>query len=181
MNRLLSFLKLVLVLTCLMFATWLLSAALLPQGILRAYFAGRFSTLVGEMTVWKVFLANFLIGFLGVQFMNLFRVGKLPGGLFVLPVFWIIYGALLGTNSFVFADKPVPLSLSVLWTRTGFSELLAYTLGYEASRDWALWEQQGLWKARRLDGKSWTPTLQDWGYWGTGLLLLLFAVVREVG
>lgn len=133
------------------------------------------------MTFWKVFIANFLVGFLGVQFMNLFRVRKYPGGLYVLPVFWIIYGLLLGTNSFVFADKPVSFSIAVLWTRTGFSELLSYALGYEASRDWALWEQQGLWTAPQPRGKTWHPQTQDWVYWGIGLLLLVSAAIREVG
>lgn len=152
----------------------------LPEGVLRPFFSNRFSTVVGEFTFWQVFLANFLIGLIGAQFMNLFRVGKHAGGLFVLPVFWVIYGLLLGTNSFVYVDKPVPFSISVLWTRTGFNELLAYTLGYEATRDWALWDQEGFWKARRIEGKSWNPQLQDWVYWGIGLVLLVLAVAREV-
>ena len=111
--------------------------------------------------------------------MNLFRVGKYPGGIYVLPIFWILYGLLLGTNSFVFAGEPVPLSISVLWTRTGFNELLAYTLGYESSRDWALWKQQGLWKVNKLEGKTWNPQLDDLVYWTVGLVFLLIAVVRE--
>jgi hypothetical protein len=53
-------------------------------------------------------------------------------------------------------------------------------MGYEASREWALWEQQGLWQVRRLVDKRWQPNGQDWVYWGAGLLLLIFAVVREV-
>ena len=180
MSRFLAFLKLVLVLMALMFSTWYLSALFLPKEILRPFFSSRFSAVVGEFTFWRVFLANFLIGFLGVQFMNLFRVGRYPGGLYVLPVFWIIYGLLLGTNSFVFAGEPVAFSISVLWTRTGFSELLAYTLGYEASRNWALWKQQGLWKVNRLDGKNWNPQVQDFAYWCVGLIFLLIAVAREI-
>ena len=180
MSRFLAFLKLVLVLLALMFSTWYLSALLLPTGILRPFFSNRFSTVVGEFTFWRVFLANFLIGFLGVQFMNLFSVGRYPGGLYALPVFWTIYGLLLGTNSFIFAGEPVPFSISILWTRTGFNELLAYTLGFEASRNWALWKQQGLWKVYRLNGKSWNPQAQDFIYWGAGLILLLLAVAREI-
>lgn len=163
-----------------MFSTWYLSALFLPQGNFRPFFANRFSTVVGEFTFLRVFLANFLIGFLGIQFMNLFKVGKSPGGIFVLPIFWIIYGSLLGTNSFVFSGAPVDFSFSVLWERTGFNELLAYTLGYEASRNWALWEQQGLWKVSRINGKRWNPTLQDFAYWCAGLISLLVAVVREI-
>ncbi|HEX6384335.1 MAG TPA: hypothetical protein VF177_06675 [Anaerolineae bacterium] len=167
-------------LTLLMFATWFLSLTLLPEGVFRPYFSRLFSQRVGEFTFARIFLANFLVPFLGVQFMNLFRVGKHAGGLYVLPIFWIIYGLLLGTNSFVFADEPVPFSISVLWTRTGFSELLAYTAGYEALREWALWEQQGLWRTRRLVDRKWRPQAEDWVYWVAGLLLLLVAAAREV-
>lgn len=163
-----------------MYAVWGLSAFLLPEGIFRPYFIRLFATRVGEFTFTRVFLANFLIPFLGIQFMNLFWVGKALGGLYVLPIFWIIYGVLLGTNSFVFAEQKVPISISVLWTRTGFTELLAYTVGYEASREWALWDQQGLWRVRRIADRKWEPSLSDWAYWGAGLLLLVIAVVREV-
>ena len=180
MSRFLSFLRLALALTVLMFSAWYLSATFLPPGVLRPFFSNRFSTVVGEFTFWKVFLANFLLGFLSVQFMNLFRVGKHAGGLYVLPVFWVIYGLLLGTNSFVFAGAPVPFSLAMLWTRTGFSELLAYTLGYEASREWTLWEQPGLWAAPHRVERKWRSTVQDAAYWGAGFLLLVVAVAREV-
>jgi hypothetical protein len=180
MSRLLSFLKLVLMLTVLMFSTWYLGATFLPSGVLRSFFSNRFLSVAGEFTFWKVFLANLLLGFLGIQFMNLFRVGKHAGGLYILPMFWVIYGLLLGTNSFVFAGDPVPFSLAILWTRTGFSELLAYTFGYEASREWTLWEQAGLWAAPRLAERKWRPRAEDMAYWVAGFLLLIFAVAREV-
>jgi hypothetical protein len=180
LNRFLSFLRLVLALTVLIFSAWYLSATFLPPGVLRPFFSNRFSTVVGEFTFWQVFLANFLLGFLSIQFMDLFRVGKHVGGLYVLPVFWVIYGLLLGTNSFVFAGTPVPFSLAVLWTRTGFSELLAYTFGYEASREWTLWEQQGLWGAPHRAKRKWSPRIEDAAYWVIGLLLLAVAVAREV-
>lgn len=175
------FLGFILALTLLMYGAWFLSAQLLPEGLLRPFFAARFSNVVGEFTFWKVFLANLVVGFLGVQFMNLFRVGRHAGGLYVLPVFWLIYGLLLGTNSFVFAGTAVPLSLDVLWTRTGFGELLAYTLGYEASAGWAIWQQDGLWSAPRRIADRRRPTAEDLAYWIAGLLLLVVAVAREVG
>ena len=181
MGRLLRFLGLVLVLTLLMYSAWYASARLLPEGLLLPFFVGRFSAVVSEFTFWKVFAANLLVGFLGVQFMNLFRVGRYAGGLYVLPVFWLIYGLLLGTNSFVFAGTPVPLSLDVLWTRTGFGELVAYTLGYEASREWAVWRQEGVWSAPRLIADLRRPTAADLAYWTAGLILLIVAVAREVG
>ena len=179
-RRFVQFLVTVVILTSLLFGAWGLSASLLPEGIFRPYFSRLFATRVGEFTFWRVFLANLLLPFLGIQFMNLFRVGKLPGGLYVLPIFWILYGVLLGTNSFVFAEQKVPLSISVLWTRTGFTELLAYTAGYEASREWVLWEQHGLWRVHRLGDSKWKPSLSDWAYWSAGLLLLVIAVAREV-
>lgn len=179
MRRFLNLIGLVFVLIALMYATWFLSAALIPQGFFRPYFARLFSARVGEFTFLGVFLAN-LLPFFGIQFMNFFKVGKYAGGIFVLPVFWMIYGLLLGTNSFVFAGPTVPFSISILWARTGFNELMAYTLSYEATRQWALWEQLGLWRVRRLEDRKWSPQVQDWLYWVSGLLLLILAVVREV-
>jgi len=179
MRRFLNFVGLVFVLTALMYAAWFLSATLLPAALFRPYFARLFSARVGEFTFWSVFLAN-LLPFFGIQFMNLFKVREYAGGIFVLPVFWVIYGLLLGTNSFVFAGPPMPVSISILWERTGFNELLAYTLSYEATREWALWEQLGLWRVRRLEDRKWSPQVQDWIYWVAGLVLLILAVVREV-
>ena len=177
MNRLLKFLSLVVMLTALMFGAWLISGILLPEGLLRPYFSRLFDTRVGELTFMKILLAN-LLPFLGVQFMNLYKGHRWPGGLYILPLFWILYGVSLGTNSFVYAGQPVPFSVSVLWTRMGFTELLAYTTGYEATREWALWE--GFWRSRRINGKKWNPQIQDCIYWGVGLLLLVIAAWREV-
>jgi len=179
MRRLLSFLTLLVVLVILMFGAWYLSRTCLPAGILRGYFVRLFSMRAGEFTFWTVFLAN-LLPFFGVQFMNLFRVRKHAGGLYILPVLWILVGVIYGTNSFVFAAEPLPFSIPILWERTGFTELLAYTLSYEASRDWALWEQQGLGQVRRLGARRWSPQAEDMAYWFAGLLLLVFSVAREV-
>lgn len=177
MKRFLAFARLVVMLTVLLFGAWLLSAALLPEGVLRGYFSHLFAGRVGELTWIKILLAN-LLPFLGVQFMNLFRVGGRASGIYVLPVFWILYGVSLGTNSFVFAGERVPFSLSILWQRTGFMELLAYTLGYEASRHWALW--QGAWRVNRLSDHRWHVQAQDLIYWCAGLLLLILSAAREV-
>lgn len=179
-KRLVQFLVTVVILIALMFSVWGLSALLLPEGIFRPYFSRLFAARVGELTFARVFLANFILPFLGIQFMNLFRVGKVPGGLYILPIFWVLYGILLGSNSFIFAGERVPISISVLWTRTGLTELLAYTAGYESSRNWALWEQKGLWRVHRINERKWKPSLSDWVYWGAGLLLLVIAVAREV-
>lgn len=179
MSRLLGFLKLVVGLTLLMFAAWWLSVRVLPQGILRPYLSRLFAERVGELTFGKVLLAN-LVPFFGIQFMNLFRTGRHSGGLYVLPVLWTFYGVLLGTNSFVFAGRPIPFSIAVLWSRTGFTELLAYTASYEATKGWTLWEQQGLWKVRPLPGTRWRPEAADWAYWAAPAFLLAAAVAREV-
>jgi len=179
LNRLVRFLALVLVLTVLMYAAWTLSRAVLPQQVLRPYFSRLFAGRVHAFTFWRILLAN-LFPFLGIQFMNLFRVARRPGGLYVLPIFWLITGVIYGTNSLVYAGEPIALSISVLWQRTGFTELLAYTLGYEASRRWQVWDQQGAWGARRLPGARWHPSVGDACFWLAGAGALLLAVWREV-
>jgi len=171
---------LVLVLTALMFGSWWLSSMLLPREFLRPHLTRLFSARVGEFTFGRVLLAN-LLPLQGAQFMNLFRAGRYSGGLYVVPALWVLYGVLLGTNSFVYAGDPVPLSISVLWTRTGFGELLAYTTAYEATKNWTIWEQQGVWRARRLKEKRWKPEAADWAFWTASLALLFAAVGREVG
>jgi len=80
LKRFLIFLGWLLVFTALLFGTWALSAALLPRGALRPVFSWLFSARVGEFTFMRVLIAN-LFPFLGIQFMNLFRAGKYPGGL----------------------------------------------------------------------------------------------------
>ena len=47
MNRFLSFIKLLLGLTAVLFAAWLASAQLLPQGAFRPFFSDRFAGLGG--------------------------------------------------------------------------------------------------------------------------------------
>ena len=177
MRRFLVFLSLVFILTVLMYGAWLAGKWFLPEGLLRPYFSRLFETRAGELSFTNILLAN-LFPFLGIQFMNLYRGRRWPGGLYVLPIFWMLYGVLLGTNSFVYAGQPVPFSFSILWTRMGFTELLAYTAGYEATREWALWE--GFWRARRIVEKKWNPQMQDWIYWVVGLSLLVIAAWREV-
>lgn len=183
MRRLLSLLKLILILTLLMFLSWYLSARFLPNEVLHSYFSHIFEVnpiTNGKFTFWGIFVSNFVIGFVGIQFMNLFKVKKIPGGLFILPLFWIIYGVLLGTNSFIYAKDSIPFSISVLWERTGFNELVAYTFGYVATYNWALWEQQSLWGAYRIPNKRWKPQKQDVIYWCIGLFLLVIAMIREM-
>lgn len=177
MRRFFRFLGLVLILTLLMYVAWLICRWLLPEGWLRPYFSRLFEARVGALSFAGILLAN-LFPFFGIQFMNLYRGRRWPGGLYILPIFWMLYGVLLGTNSFVYAGARVPLSLSILWTRVGFAELLAYTAGYEATRAWALWE--GFWDPQRIAGKRWAPPVQDWLYWVAGLLLLTVAAWREV-
>jgi hypothetical protein len=177
MKRLLRFLGLVFILTALMYCAWFIGKILLPEGLLRPYFSRLFETRVGELTFTKILLANLFV-FLGVIFTNLYIGRRWPGGLYILPVFWILYGVSLGTNSFIYAGEPAPLSISILWTRVGFTELLAYTAGFEATREWALWE--GFLQAKRIVGKKWKPNMQDWIYLGVGILLLAIAALLEV-
>jgi hypothetical protein len=162
-----------------MFVIWLFSNHLLPQGIFRPLFLRLFSARVRDSSFWPVLFAN-LLPFFGLQFMNLFQVNRSPGGLLILPIFWVILGLLYGTNSFVFAAEPIPFSSSVLWTRSGFNELLAYAFAFEASRPWAVWRQDGLFHSPRSNENRAQPTIEDFVYWIIGLVLLTIAVFREV-
>ena len=175
-RRLLHFVALVSILTALMFTSWVISRAVLPQRFLAPYFSSLFLARVGELAWWRIFLAN-ILPFLVIHFMNLYRVRGIPGGMYVLPIFWALLGVIYGTNSFIFPGQPIALSLSVVWQRTGVSELAAYTFGYEASRFWQLWE--GAWNPRRIPASRWAISRADSVFLIAGLLALLFSASRE--
>jgi hypothetical protein len=176
MRRFGTFLSMVLALTISMYLAWVLARIILPQELLRSYFTRLFSLRMGKMSIPGILLAN-IVPFGAVVFMNLFKGKRLPGGALVIPIFWILYGLILGTNSFVYQGQPVNISIDVLWKRSGFTELLAYTAGFEASRRWALWK--GFFRSERIRGARWKPNWQDWIYLGMGLALLAISAVRE--
>ncbi len=154
--------------------SWTLSYILLPEGFLRG------KTLAGLLNPRRdspaamfvhVGLWNLLFGYGGVIYMNRFRVDGLPAGYVITWMFWAFYGLLLGTNSFAFPGpaKYAP-SFTLLWGRSGFFEISAYTLAAAATARWCLDPIKR--------SKAWL-SVEDIVALLLALGLLIFAVWRE--
>jgi hypothetical protein len=110
--------------------SWIISYYLLPEGILRGkLLAGKLPVETDRIitTFLRIFSFNLFVAAGLIVFANLFRVGQTPLGYLIVSSHSIIYGILLGTNSF---GIPAPIrfapSLSILLSRSGIFEISAY-------------------------------------------------------
>jgi hypothetical protein len=118
--------------------SWTVSYYLLPEGILRGkLLAGRLPIETDRMitTFLRIFSFNLFVAGGLIVFANLFQVGDTPLGYLVVCSHSIIYGILLGTNSFGIPapDRFAP-SLSTLLSRSGIFEISAYIAIASATR-----------------------------------------------
>jgi hypothetical protein len=164
-------------LTGVLYATWLVSRLVLPAGAFHELASGLVRVRLGAVSMPTIVAAN-LLPFLGLQLMNLFDVRGRRGGVYLLVWFWVLYGILLGTNSFAVAGPPVPMGIDVIWSRSGFTELVAYAFADEASRKWRRWRQTGLFAAQRVPVPG-RPAGGDAAFEVAGVVLLLLAAWHE--
>ena len=143
---------------------WTTSYHLLPEGVLRGRLLGaRMPIETPEVmtTFLRIFMVNLLAGCGIVTLGNLFRVGDTPLGYSVPLVHSVVYGVLLGTNSFGMpAAGPLAPSLTTLLGRSGAFEITAYIAIAAATTGLAIWrqrsvldrhsEQVGSWRRWRL-------------------------------
>ncbi len=132
-NIIIRFIGLYLMGLLIFIAAWFLSFYLFPEGLMRdtslaSKLAGSdISVSVGkELT--RIFIINLIMSTMIVLFNFSFRVNNIPLG-YLIPLIWfLLYGLILGSNSFTFAmAERIAPSLSVLG-RSGLYELAAYTL-----------------------------------------------------
>lgn len=165
---------------------WLLSYALLPQGLLRggnpaatAEYAGsvprEFLTLFG----W-----NAAVSLVAVA-ANAFRSVNTPLGYVVHVVQAPRYGAVWGTGSLaVGTGERIAPSLAVLVERSGPTEITAFVAIVVATRGVMLWHQESgpRWKEefeRVRSPRDWSLTRREWAVLVGGYLLLAVACYRE--
>ena len=133
------------------FSAWAASLAWLPEGFLLKLPLPTIGTCEANVAnsvrifVWNLILTGGL-----VLFSSLFALGRLPCGYLVPWLTFAAYGGMLGTNSFLCEQlsDPVPLSMSVLWTRAGFREIAAYLLIAAALANQFLWRQSSFFSHR---------------------------------
>lgn len=126
------------------FGMWTASLAWLPEGFFLVL--PRPSINNCQQDVWQTlqaFLWNLVLTGGLTAFASLFAVNRFPMGYIVPWMMFAIYGGLLGTNSFNCPNPegPVPISLSVLWTRAGFRETIGYLLIAAVLANQFLWQQ----------------------------------------
>jgi hypothetical protein len=132
-NIILRFIGLYLIGLFIFLAAWFLSFYLFPEGLMRdtsiaSKLAGSdISVSIGKELI-RIFIVNLTMGTVIILFNLSFRVNNIPLGYLIPPIWFLLYGLILGSNSFTFAmaDRIAP-SLSVLG-RSGLYELAAYTL-----------------------------------------------------
>jgi hypothetical protein len=133
---------------------WSASYYLLPEGILRGrLLASRLpvETPLVSTTFLRIFAVNLLVGCGFVVLANLFRVGEMSLGYLVVMSHSVIYGILLGTNSFgIPAPTRFAPSLTTLLGRSGAFEITAYIAIAAATRGLVMWRQRS-WLSRRSE------------------------------
>jgi hypothetical protein len=141
-----------------LFGMWATSLAWLPEG----FFLGlpRPSMNNCEQAVWKTlraFLWNLALTGGLTAFASLFALNRFPLGYLVPWVIFATYGGMLGTNSFSCPNPEgrLPISLSVLWTRAGFGEIIGYLLIAATLANHYIWQQSSFFKLRVERVRSW--------------------------
>jgi len=144
---------------------WTASYYLLPEGVLRGkLLGGRLPVETPRVmtTFVRIFMVNLLAGCGIVTLGNLSRVGDMPLGYPIVMVHSVLYGVLLGTNSFgIPAPARFAPSLTTVLERSGAFEITAYIAIATAMRGLAIWRQRswldwhservGSWRKWRLD------------------------------
>jgi hypothetical protein len=146
-------------------AAWTASYYLLPEGILRGKLAGQYipvETPYVITTFLRILGVNLLVGCGLVTLANLFRVGNVSLGYQIVTFHAVLYGILLGTNSFgIPAPARFAPSLTTVLNRSGAFEITAYIAIAAATRRLTIWrqrswldwhsEQVGSWRAWQLN------------------------------
>lgn len=130
--------------TLIFFGAWAASLAWLPEYLFLRLPNPTIGTCEANAAqALRIFIWNLTLTGGLVVFSSLFAVGRFPYGYTVPWLTFAIYGGMLGTNSSLCEDlsNPLPLSISVLWTRAGFREIAGYLLIAAALANQSLWRQ----------------------------------------
>ncbi len=164
---------------------WFLSFYLLPEGVLRdTSFAAKLagsdvSSSIGKELV-RIFAVNLFMGVLIVAFNFSFRINGIPLGYVIPPAWFLLYGLILGSNSFTLAlTERVGPSFLVL-QRSGLYELAAFTLITVATYNISRFEIKKLF-VTNPEKINTSVKLQPQQFIGliAALLILFFSNLRE--
>lgn len=166
---------------------WVISYRFLPEGVLRgrtgaALLAGETASESFTLEFLRIAAVNLAVTLFFVALPNrLLLVSCVPLGYFP-PLFWcLIYGVMLGTNSFTIplAGRIAP-SLEIL-THSGLYEIAAYALAAVSTHNVAILRSPGLFslKSEPVEPRpNWRKNTQ-WIGLGSAVLLLLASSAWE--
>jgi hypothetical protein len=157
--------------------SWTVSYYLLPEEILRGkLLAGRLPIETDRMitTFLRIFSFNLFVACGLIVFANLFQVGDLPLGYLIVSSHSLIYGILLGTNSFgIPAPARFAPSLLTLLSRSGIFEISAYIAIATATSRLGLWKQRS-WKDFHTERVG-SP--KEWHLNASEVIIIVFCVI----
>ncbi len=166
-------------------AAWFISFYLFPEGLMRdtslaSKLAGSdISASVGKEFI-RIFVVNLIMSAVIIVFNLSFRVNSVPLGYLIPPIWFLLYGLILGSNSFTFAmAERIAPSFAVLG-RSGLYELAAYTLITVATYNISRFEIKALFKTN--PEKINQPLVFRWQqYVGliVAFLILFFSNIKE--
>jgi hypothetical protein len=140
------------------YGMWALSLVWLPEGFFLGLARPSINNCQQDLRqTLRAFLWNLILTGSLTAFASLFVLGRIPLGYTVPWMTFAIYGGLLGTNSFSCPNPegPILISLSVLWTRAGFREIIGYSLIAAAFANQFLWRQTSFFKMQVERVRSW--------------------------
>jgi hypothetical protein len=144
-------------------ASWTTSYHLLPEGVLRGKLLGQYIPVETPRvitTLLRVFGVNLLAGCGLVALANLCQAGRTPLGYPIVMYHAILYGILLGTNSFgISAPARLAPSLKTVLNRSGAFEITAYIAVAVATRGLVIWRQPSWLNCRQ------TEQVGSWRKW----------------
>lgn len=166
-------------------AAWYIGYCFLPEGIMRgtnlaSKLAGSDISVSIREELTRIFVVNLLMSMVIILFNLSIRINKIPLGYLIPPIWFLLYGFILGSNSFTFAmTERIAPSLAVMG-RSGLYELAAYTLITVSTYNISKFEIKALFKTN--PEKINKPIIiQRQQYIGLiiAVLILLFSNIKE--
>ena len=167
-------------------ASWSASYHFLLEGVLRGKLLGQHIPVVTPYvitTFLRVFGVNLLAGCGLVAVANFCQAGRTPLGYPIVMYHAVLYGVLLGTNSFgIPAPARFAPSLTTVLNRSGAFEITAYIAIAAATRGLIIWRQPSWlnWRSEQVGSwRKWRLNRAEIAVTAGAILLLAAANWRE--
>ena len=168
------------------FISWTLSYFFMPEGILRG--GGLLTALAGDtaadtlgLETMKIFIIN-IVGMLFIVGSNyILRVKYFSYGYLVVLAWMIMYGAILGTNSFSIPLKETMAPTIAVFRRSGLYEMMAGALIAVATDSISINKSDSFFSTSKPVPKNKRQSIKkdEWIAIGVAVLILFGSALRE--